>query len=318
MKPYSQDLRERVIAALEAGDETQAEIAERFCLCKSTVEKWWYRWQATGSCAALPLGHGPVRTLEAYETFLRAEVQQQPDVTLAELCERMAASHTVSASLSMMGRTVQLLNLPRKKKSLHDSQRDTPRVTGLRRDFVAHVKTKLSDLLSHLKFIDEIGLNLGLTRLYGRAAPGERVTEGTPDYSGPHYTTIAAIGLRGVEAPWIFEGAMTTLAFETYVEAELAPILRRGDIVLADNLSAHKSAESQRLIEARGARLEFLPPYSSDFNPIELCWSKVKAALRTAKARTFEALLDALASALRSVSPADAKAWFAHCGYAVS
>ena len=188
----------------------------------------------------------------------------------------------------------------------------------LRQDFVVHVQTELSDLLSHLQFIDESGLHLGFTRLYGRAAPGERVTEGTPDYSGPHYTTIAAIGLRGVSAPWLFEGAMTTLAFETYVQAELAPTLQRGDIVLADNLSAHKSAEAQRLIAARGARLEFLPPYSSDFNPIELCWSKVKTALRAAKARTFETLLEALASALRSVSRADIQAWFAHCGYAVS
>ena len=186
---------------------------------------------------------------------------------------------------------------------------------ALRQTFVAHVKTELSDLLSHLKFIDESGLHLGLTRLYGRAAPGERVTEGTPDYSGPHYTTIAAIDLDGVKAPWIVEGAMTSLAFQTYVEAELAPTLRPGDIVLADNLSAHKSPEAQRLIEACGARLEFLPPYSSDFNPIELCWSKVKAALRAAKARTFEALLDALASALRSVSQMDIQAWFAHCGY---
>lgn len=318
MKPYSQDLRERVIAALEAGDEPQAEIAECFGLSKSTVEKWWYRWQATDSCAALPPGHGPARTLHACEAFLRAEVEQQPDVTLAELCERLVASRAVSASLSMMCRTVQRLHLPRKKKSLHDSQRDTPRVTGLRRDFTVRVRTELSDLLRHLKFIDEIGLNLGLTRLYGRAEPGVRVTEGTPDYSGPHYTTIAAISLRGVEAPWIFEGAMTTLAFETYVEAELAPTLRRGDIVLADNLSAHKGAEAQRLIEARGARLEFLPPYSSDFNPIELCWSKVKTALRAAKARTFEDLLDALASALRSVSRADVRAWFVHCGYALS
>jgi transposase len=191
-------------------------------------------------------------------------------------------------------------------------------VTALRQDFAERVQPELSDLLRHVKFIDEIGLNLGLTRLYGRAEPGERVTEGTPDYSGPHYTTIAALGLHGVAAPWIFEGAMTTQAFETYVEAQLAPTLRRGDIVLADNLSAHKSAEALRVIDARGARLEFLPPYSSDFNPIELCWSKVKAALRAAKARTFEALLDALASALRSVSRADIRAWFAHCGYALS
>lgn len=189
---------------------------------------------------------------------------------------------------------------------------------ALRRDFREQIQPALTDVLTHLKFIDEMGVHLGLTRLYGRAAPGERVVEGTPDYSGPHYTTIAAIGLSGVEAPWLFEGAMTTLAFETYLQCELIPTLRRGDIVLLDNLSAHKSAEAQRLIEARGAQLLFLPPYSSDLNPIELCWSKVKAALRTAKARTFEALLEALAAALHAVSPADIEAWLAHCGYACS
>ena len=189
---------------------------------------------------------------------------------------------------------------------------------ALRQDFVEQGRPELNELLQHVKFIDEIGLNLGLTRLYGRAAPGERVTEGTPDYSGPHYTTIAALGLDGVTAPWIFEGAMTTVAFETYLQAELAPTLQRGDIVVADNLSAHKSVEAQRLMAAQGARLEFLPPYSSDFNPIELCWSKVKTALRAAKARTWEALLDALAKALRSVSQVDVRAWFAHCGYTLS
>lgn len=191
-------------------------------------------------------------------------------------------------------------------------------MSALRQDFREQIQPALTGVLSHLKFIDEIGVHLGLTRLYGRAAPGERVVEGTPDYSGPHYTMIAAIGLSGVEAPWLFEGAMTTQAFETYLQGELIPTLRRGDIVLLDHLSAHKSAEAQRLIEARGARLVFLPPYSSDLNPIELCWSKVKAALRTAKARTFEALLEALAAALHAVSPADIEAWLAHCGYACS
>lgn len=115
MKPYSQDLRERVIAALEAGDEPQADIAERFRISQSTVEKWWARWQATASCAALPLTHGPTRTLQPCEAFIRAEVEQQPDVTLAELCERVAEQEAISASPSMMCRTLQHLNLPRKK-----------------------------------------------------------------------------------------------------------------------------------------------------------------------------------------------------------
>ena len=189
---------------------------------------------------------------------------------------------------------------------------------ALRREFVEQLQPELTNVLHHLKFIDEIGLHLGLTRLYGRATPGVRVCEGTPDYSGPHYTTLAAIGLPGVTAPWLFEGAMNTLAFETYVQVELAPTLQRGDIVLLDNLSAHKSAAAQRLVEARGARLLFLPPYSSDLNPIELCWSKVKAALRAAKARTLDALVEAVAEALHSISFTDIQNWFAHCGYAIS
>jgi transposase len=154
-----------------------------------------------------------------------------------------------------------------------------------------------------------------LTRLFGRAAPGQRVVEATPDDSGPHYTTVAALGQQGISAPWVFEGAMNSLTFETYVETQLCPTLDPEDIVVLDNLSAHKSARISQLIAARGARLEYLPPYSADFNPIELCWAKVKGAWRAAKARTLDALIEALAQALRAIRPQDAQAWFAHCGY---
>jgi transposase len=176
----------------------------------------------------------------------------------------------------------------------------------------------LNPVCPHLKFIDESGAHLGMTRLYGRAAPGDRVVEATPGFSGPHYTFVATLGVTGVRAPWVFEGAMNREAFETYVQHVLAPTLRRGDVVLIDNLSAHKSAQARALIEARGARLEFLPPYSPDLNPIEQCWAKVKQALRAAKARTWGELLAALAPALRSVTPKDACAWFEHCGYGLA
>lgn len=186
---------------------------------------------------------------------------------------------------------------------------------ALRQSFTDAVVPTLEAVAKKLKFIDETGAHLGLTRLFGRAAPGQRVVEATPDYSGPHYTTVAALGRQGISAPWIFEGAMNALTFETYVEFVLCPSLRPGEIVVMDNLSAHQSARIGQLIRARGARLEYLPPYSSDFNPIELCWAKVKAALRAAKARTLDALIDALAQALRAVTPMDVQAWFAHCGY---
>ena len=168
-----------------------------------------------------------------------------------------------------------------------------------------------------LKFCDESGLNLGMTRLYARAAPGQRVREGTPDYSGVHYTMVATLGWEEVTAPWVLPGAMTGVAFVAYASQVLAPTLCAGDIVLIDRLSAHWASAARTAIETCGASLVFLPPYSSDYNPIEMCWSTVKADLRKAKARTFDALLDVLANSLHSVTAQNAQAWFAHCGYTV-
>ena len=115
MKPYSQDLRERAIAALKTGKATQAEVAAQFGIAKSTLEKWWYRWRDTGRCAALAQTHGPARTLQLCDRSIRTQVQRQPDVTLTELCEHMAERYGVSASPSMMCRELHLLQLPRKK-----------------------------------------------------------------------------------------------------------------------------------------------------------------------------------------------------------
>ena len=208
--------------------------------------------------------------------------------------------------------------LAAEKKSLHDSQCETPRVKALRQDFQTRFVENLGKLVKRLKFLDESGAHLGLTRRCGRAAPGQRVVEATPGYSGPHYTLVATLGWQEVTAPWIFEGSINSIAFEAYVRSQLLPTLRRGDILVMDNLSAHTGETIRQLIEAQGVRVEFLPPYSPDFNPIELCWSKVKAALRTAKARTLDALLEAVATALRSISFTDIQNQFAHCGYALS
>ena len=162
-----------------------------------------------------------------------------------------------------------------------------------------------------------MGSNLALTRLYGRAAPGERISEGVPQNYGENVTTLAALGAGGVQAPMTVNGAVDGDVFLAYVREVLVPTLSAGDIVVMDNLKAHKVAGVREAIEARGARLEYLPPYSPDFNPIEKCWSKVKTALRKAKARTREALEAALKAALLTITEADARAWFTHCGYPV-
>lgn len=172
-------------------------------------------------------------------------------------------------------------------------------------------------VISHLKFIDESWMNIGMTRRYGRAAAGLRVVEAVPMHRGTRLTMLAAIGLSGVSAEWVIEGAIDGEAFAVYLREVLGPTLKPGDIVVLDNLKVHKVAAVEAAINACGARLEYLPPYSPDFNPIERCWSKIKTALRTAKARTVEELMKALKQALLTISEADVRAWFAYCGYAV-
>lgn len=314
MTPYSQDLRNRIITALEADLETRQEIAGIYGVSRSYVQKVWRRWRDTGDRAVRPRGGGRVRTLAAHAERIRAEVEQHPDVSLAELCERIAARQGSRASASMMCRELQRLNLPRKKKVVHASERETPRVQQLRDEYR---ETRLAFIAKHLKFIDESGVHLSFTRLYGRAAPGTRVVDAAPYQPAEKWTLVAALSLRTVEAPWVLPGSMTGDAFEVYVQHVLAPTLKRHDIVVMDRLPAHRVAGIEPLIRARGARLQMLPPYSPDLNPIERCWAKVKTILRSLKPRTEAELLKAIQTALQSISESDARAWFEYCGYCV-
>ena len=166
-----------------------------------------------------------------------------------------------------------------------------------------------------MKFIDESSVNLGFTRLYGRAKAGQRVSEATPSHSGERLTMIAAMGLSGLTAPWIIEEALDSSAFEIWVKDMLIPTLQPGEIVSMDNLSVHKASWLEPLLNSYDVTLLYLPPYSPDLNPIEKCWSKIKTALRSAKARTVDQLIIAIDTALLSISDADIMAWFSFCGY---
>jgi transposase len=171
--------------------------------------------------------------------------------------------------------------------------------------------------VARCKFIDESGVNISMTRRYGRAPKGHRVVGSIPQNWGRNITMLAALSVTGVEAAMTIEGATDTDVFCAYVSEVLSPTLEPGDIVVMDNLSAHKTQKVRELIEARGARLVYLPPYSPDFNPIERCWSKIKTYLRAAKARTSERLDEAIKQAFETVTESDARAWFKHCGYAL-
>jgi transposase len=166
-----------------------------------------------------------------------------------------------------------------------------------------------------LKFIDETGVNIAMTRRYGRALRGQRVHDAVPKNFGRNVTILGALSCHGLDAVMTVEGATDAAVFRAYVDRVLAPTLRAGDIVVMDNLGAHKVAGIGARIAAAGARLVYLPPYSPDYSPIEPCWSKLKTWLRGIKARTREALDHALTSMIPRISNRDARGWFAHCGY---
>lgn len=166
-------------------------------------------------------------------------------------------------------------------------------------------------------FLDESGAKTNMTRRYGRAYRGRRVRDRAPSGHWETTTMLSSIRADGTQASLSVCGATDALIFREYVRQVLAPSLRPGDIVIMDNLSAHKDEAALRLIEEAGASVEFLPPYSPDLNPIEKMWSKVKAVLRQLKARTQQDLEQAIGQALATVTPQDALAWFKSCGYSI-
>ena len=205
------------------------------------------------------------------------------------------------------------IEITAQKKSLHAVERESERVQIRRVEYTGELA---NEIILRLEFLDEAGSNLAMTRVYGRGAKGERVIETVPQNYGENITMLVSLSLAGIEAPMTINGAVDAIVFKVYVEV-LCPTLSVGDVVIIDNLPAHKVAGSRKLIEAKRARSIYLPPYSPDLNPIEKCWSKIKTYLRKAKARTREELEKALREALLLITTEDAVGWFKSCGYAI-
>jgi transposase len=199
-----------------------------------------------------------------------------------------------------------------KKKTDHATERDSEAIQAQRR---LH-QEKLSEIdVRECVFLDETGINIAMARHYARAPQGERVHTAKPLNKGKNITVLGALSLHGITAAMTVEGSTDAQVFLTYVQTLLVPTLHAGQVVFMDNLSSHQVDGVKEAIAAVGARLEYLPPYSPDFSPIEPCWSKFKAILRAKAARTRELLDQAVAEAFAMMTPQDARGWFAHCGY---
>jgi len=166
-----------------------------------------------------------------------------------------------------------------------------------------------------LVFVDEMGSNTSLSPIYAYSAKGQRAYGTVPRNRGPNTTLLSSMSMEGMGPSVAVEGATTATVFETYIAQVLGPTLRSGQLVVMDNLSAHKGERVKELIESRGCEILYLPSYSPDLNPIEEAFSKIKGILRKIRARSREALIEALGVALNAVTDQDALGFFEHCGY---
>jgi len=307
MKAYSQDLRERVVRAVDQGYK-RTDIIKLFGVSRATIKRYLKQRSETGNLCRKPIPGRPLKKSAPLQAGLVAQLEAHSDATLEMHCDLWEQTSGVRVSTSTMSRAIRRVGWTRKKKTLGATERDEEARAKWREQCTRLDATKLV-------VIDECGTHISLTPLFGRAPRGKRAYGKVPRNRGRNLTLIAALTWGGIGESMLIEGSATTGAFEQYIEKVLAPALTAGQIVLMDNLAAHKSARVEELIQARECQLLFLPSYSPDFSPIEETFSKLKTSLRRAGARTQEALHEAIGHALLTITTQDAQGWFRHCGY---
>ena len=308
---YSEDLRARVLAAVDGGLAARA-AAELFRVSVSYIYKALVRRRRTGQViASTRRGHRPRKLSPAQEAALAAHIEAHPDLTLATLQAWLLAEHEVRLSNGAMWSAVARLGLSFKKrrsaranKTARMSRRGA--ASGRRRGRLS-IPTSSSS---------SPGASTKMTRLYGRAPRGRRLFAKAPFGHWKTTTFVAALRRDGFGAPMVLDGPMTGPAFLAYVEQVLIPTLKPDDIVALDNLPAHKIAAVRAAIEAKGAQLFLLPPYSPDMNPIEMAFAKLKTLLRQAPERTRDGLWNRIGELLDRFTADECANYFRAAGYA--
>jgi transposase len=309
-KTYSDDLRERLIAAVTSG-MSRNEAADVFSVAISTAVKWMQRQRDTGSSSAKPRG-GSTSRLEQHMERILAVVKERPDATLKEIRAALR-KEGIRTSQTGLWRFLDRHNITRKKKSLRAAEQKREDVARARRKWIRE-----QGLLDSTKlvFIDETSVNTNMVRLYGRCPCGERLVDHVPFGHWETMTFVSALRHDGMVAPMLIEGPMNGELFLAYVEQCLVPTLKPDDVVVVDNVVTHKVAGVADAIEAAGATLRYLPKYSPDLNPIEMPFSKFKACLRKLAQRTVPGIRRGIRSFLASLTGQECANYLSHAGYA--
>jgi transposase len=310
-RAYGQDLRDRVIEAGRTGPSLR-QAARRFRVAASTAIGWVKRANVEGERSARAQGRPRGSKLDAHREFVLTRLDEKPDLTLQGMQKLLRAERRVDASLSTIWGLLSNAGRTFKKKALHASEQDRPDVLQQRQ---AWFENQLDLNPRKLVFVDETWASTNMTPLYGWAPRGERLRASAPLGSWKRTTFVAGLRLTGMTAPMVIDGSINGASFLDYVRRVLAPTLTPGDIVIIDNLSSHKSDDVRHAIEAVGASVRFLPPYSPDFNPIEKAFAKLKAFLRRAAARTVKAVQATLHALVGDFTPTECANFFAACGY---
>ena len=310
-KPYSLDLRERVVAAVKTGGMSCNQAAKQFGVGISTAINWVRRLRETGSVAPGKMGGHRSKLISGkHRTWLLQRIEDG-EFTLrglvAELAERglKVDYHTVWTFVHDENLSF--------KKSMVAGERDRPDVARRRAQWIKY-QNRVG--IERLVFVDEIWTKTNMAPLRGWGTRGRRVKAKVPYGHWSTTTFLAALRHDRIEAPWLLEGPIDGESFQIYVEQVLVPTLRPGDIVIMDNLGSHKGKAIRRLIRAAGAKLLFLPKYSPDLNPIEQAFAKLKHLLRKAAARTVEAICAAIGDLLGAFTPGECANYFKNSGYA--
>ncbi|MFH1555886.1 MAG: IS630 family transposase [Pseudomonadota bacterium] len=310
-KTLSLDLRERVVAAVEGG-MSRRQAAERFGVSIASAVRWCARVRDTGSVAAKPRGGDTLSArIEAQADLILKLVEETSDITLMELQHQLAA-HGHRFAIGTLWRFFDRHAITWKKKTAHAAEQDRPDILKQRQ---AWFDGQLDLDPERLVFVDETWASTNMARRHGRCRRGKRLRVGVPHGHWKTTTFVAGLRSTGMVAPMVLDGPINAVAFQAYVEQVLIPELSPGDMVVMDNLGSHKGPQVRAAIEAVGAGLLYLPPYSPDFNPIEKAFSKLKALLRKAAERSVAGLWDAIGRLIDCFTPKECQNFFLAAGY---
>lgn len=315
MAAYSVDFRAKIVAAYEEGKTSIRKVAERFMVSKGVVQRLIKQNAITGDITPRKPGGAKPSQLVGQEQAIAKMVGEHPDWTLQQYCDHLAAQTEITVSISVMCRYLQQQNLTLKKKTFRSTQAITDEGQQKRLDYWRRIRGVDPD---NLIFIDEMGVLLGLESTCSRSLKGQRAYTLKPFYRGTKITVIGAITNQGVLAMQTMPGSMKGDDFRTFMQNQVVPKLELGKVVVMDNLPAHKVKGIEEMITATGARVEYMSPYSPDFNPIEMLWSQLKAFLRRFAPKALETIDKLLNIAMLLSFPQHFQNWFTYCCYCTS